>query len=80
MKVQIVYIRRLKSYNTPYNVSLRGYFMNVLNDVKTIGEQLLSLSVELLRLLDADEQERLAIIERVKKTVKSYRFHYLTRR
>lgn len=54
--------------------------MNVLNNVKTIGEQLLSLSVELLRLLDADEQERLAIIERVKKTVKLYRFHKLKRR
>lgn len=53
--------------------------MNVLNNVKTIGEQLLSLSVELLRLLDADEQERLAIIERVKKTVKLYRFHKLKR-
>lgn len=49
--------------------------MKILYDVKTIGEQLLSLSVELLRLLDADEQERLAIIERVKKTVKLYRFH-----
>lgn len=43
--------------------------MNDLQQVKTIAEQLLALSVELLRLFDTDEQERNALIERAKKTV-----------
>ncbi len=43
--------------------------MNDLQKVKAIGEQLLALSVELLRLFDTDEQERGALIERAKKTV-----------
>lgn len=50
--------------------------MQDLQKVKAIGEQLLALSVELLRLFDTDEQERGALIERAKKTVseKLYRF------
>lgn len=43
--------------------------MKDLQQVKAIGEQLLALSVELLRLFDTDEQERNALIERAKKTV-----------
>ncbi len=43
--------------------------MNELQKVKTIAEQLLALSVELLRLFDTDEQERGALIERAKKTL-----------
>ena len=43
--------------------------MKDLQKVKAIGEQLLALSVELLRLFDTDEQERNALIERAKKTV-----------
>lgn len=42
--------------------------MKDLQRVKAIGEQLLALSVELLRLFDTDEQERNALIERAKKT------------
>ncbi len=37
--------------------------------VKSICEQMLALSVELLRLIDTDEQERNALIDRAKKTV-----------
>lgn len=50
--------------------------MQDLQKVKAIGEQLLALSVELLRLFDTDEQERNALIERAKKTasVKLYSF------
>lgn len=48
--------------------------MKDLQKVKAIGEQLLALSVELLQLFDTDEQERYALIERAKKTVKLYRF------
>lgn len=43
--------------------------MKDLQKVKAIGEQLLALSVELLRLFDMDEQERNALIEQAKKTV-----------
>ena len=43
--------------------------MNNLQGVKAIAEQMLALSVELLRLFDTDEQERNALIERAKKTV-----------
>ncbi len=43
--------------------------MHDLQKVKTIAEQLLALSVELLRLVDTDEQEQNALIERAKKTV-----------
>ena len=42
--------------------------MKDLQRVKAIGEQLLALSVELLRLFDTDEQEQNALIERAKKT------------
>ncbi len=41
--------------------------MKDLQKVKAIGEQLLALSVELLRSIDTDEQERAALIESVKK-------------
>ncbi|MDE6868971.1 MAG: hypothetical protein K2J83_07530 [Clostridia bacterium] len=42
--------------------------MKDLQEVKAIGEQILALSVELLRLFDTDDQERAALIESVKKT------------
>lgn len=42
--------------------------MKDLQEVKAIGEQLLALSVELLRRIDTDDQERAALIESVKKT------------
>ncbi|MCI8820879.1 MAG: hypothetical protein HFK02_05720 [Clostridia bacterium] len=42
--------------------------MKDLQEIKAIAEQMLGLSVELLRLFDTDEQERAALIESVKKT------------
>lgn len=42
--------------------------MKDLQKVKAIAEQLLALSIELLRLFDSDEQERNTLIENVKKT------------
>ncbi len=42
--------------------------MKDFTEVKAIGEQILALSIELLRLFDTDEQERAALIESVKKT------------
>lgn len=42
--------------------------MKDLQPLKPIAEQLLALSVELLRLVDTDEQERNALLESVKKT------------
>lgn len=54
--------------------------MNDLQQVKTIAEQLLALSVELLRLFDTDEQERNALIERAKKTVLGRLFPFRTAR
>ena len=44
------------------------FYMKYLQKVKAIGEQLLALSVELLRSIDTDEQERAALLESVKKT------------
>ncbi len=43
--------------------------MKDLQEIKAIGEQLLALSIGLLRLVDSDEQERNALIESVKKTL-----------
>ncbi len=54
--------------------------MNDLQKVKTIAEQLLALSVELLRLFDTDEQERNALIERAKKTASARLFPFRTAR
>lgn len=49
--------------------------MKDLQKVKAISEQLLALSVELLRHIDTDENERAALIESVKKTaVKLFSF------
>lgn len=49
--------------------------MKNLQMIKTVGEQMLALSIELLRLFDTDEQERAALIESVKKTaVKLFSF------
>ena len=45
------------------------FYMKNLQMIKTVGEQMLALSIELLRLFDTDEQERAALIESVKKTV-----------
>ena len=51
------------------------FYMKDLQKVKAIGEQLLALSVELLRHIDTDENERAALIESVKKTaVKLFSF------
>ena len=52
--------------------------MKDLQRVKAIGEQLLALSVELLRLFDMDEQERIALIERAKKTASVRLFPFRT--
>ncbi len=41
--------------------------MKDLQHIKTIAEQMFSLSSELLRLVDMDETERRAFIEEVKK-------------
>ena len=41
--------------------------MNDFKEVKVIAEQMLELSVELLRLVDTDESERQRLIEDVKK-------------
>lgn len=41
--------------------------MSDFKEVKAIAEQLLALSVELLRLVDLDESERRRLIEDVKK-------------
>ena len=41
--------------------------MKDLREVKAIAEQMLGLSVELLRIIDADETERSRLIEDVKK-------------
>lgn len=41
--------------------------MSDFKEVKTIAEQMLALSVELLRLVDMDETERQRLIENVKK-------------
>ena len=54
--------------------------MKDLQRFKAIGEQLLALSVELLRLFDTDEQERNALIERAKKTVAARLFPFRTAR
>lgn len=43
--------------------------MKDIKELKMIGEQMLALSIELLRLIDIDEQERAALIESVKKTL-----------
>lgn len=43
--------------------------MKYLAMIKSVCEQMLALSVELLRLIDTDEQERNALIDRAKKTV-----------
>lgn len=40
----------------------------LLQHVKEIAEQMLTLSAELLRLVDADERERALVLEEVKKT------------
>lgn len=43
--------------------------MKDLQGIKQIAAQILSLSAELLRLIDTDEQERHALIENAKKTL-----------
>lgn len=53
--------------------------MKDLQKIKAIGEQMLALSIELLRLLDTDEQERAALIERVKKTPPARLFSFRER-
>lgn len=42
--------------------------MKDLQEVKAIAQQMLTLSAELLRLVDMDESERRALIENAKKT------------
>lgn len=51
------------------DTSSRRFYMVDLTHFKEIAAQMLTLSAELLRLVDTDENERAALIDRAKKTL-----------